>query len=195
MDVMQIKSEEEVFALLHDILTSHPDGIKEYDLLVLLRNEGLPIFADAETRETLDLFKSHFMLFHLLYILRDRLRQEEKADITIHCLNISLALFADSKETLLPDRFDALREYYLDLDNFEGMEQEDVDRMIDDFWKRFCSLDKRAEGLAALGLEDPVSEAEIKKRYREMVFEHHPDQGGDPDEFRKVTQAVTILLG
>jgi DnaJ-class molecular chaperone len=49
---------------------------------------------------------------------------------------------------------------------------------------------------ALLGLLETASVAEVKVRWRELAFRHHPDQGGDPgtfDEMRKAyTQAMQI---
>ena len=33
----------------------------------------------------------------------------------------------------------------------------------------------------------------IEKRFRALVRRHHPDAGGDPDEFRRIRWAVEIL--
>jgi DnaJ-domain-containing protein 1 len=45
-----------------------------------------------------------------------------------------------------------------------------------------------------LGLEDNASLAEIKKKYRELAKEHHPDNGGDPKEFMKLQKAYKKIL-
>merc|ERR1711998_16177 len=44
-----------------------------------------------------------------------------------------------------------------------------------------------------LGVEKDASESEIKKAYRKLAMKHHPDKGGDPDTFKKMTGAHTIL--
>ena len=45
----------------------------------------------------------------------------------------------------------------------------------------------------ALGVPNTASEDEIKKAYRKLAREHHPDKGGDPEKFRKVQEAYEIL--
>ena len=40
-----------------------------------------------------------------------------------------------------------------------------------------------------LGVERSASESEVKKAYRKLASKHHPDKGGDPEEFRKVQEA------
>ena len=37
--------------------------------------------------------------------------------------------------------------------------------------------------------EIPASAEDVKARYRELAKEMHPDAGGDPDDFRKLTEA------
>jgi len=46
---------------------------------------------------------------------------------------------------------------------------------------------------AALGLGKGASEDEIKKAYRKLAIKHHPDKGGDPEQFKKVQGAYDIL--
>ena len=40
-----------------------------------------------------------------------------------------------------------------------------------------------------LGFNSMPSEAELKHKYRELAKQHHPDKGGDPKEFEKITKA------
>ena len=65
----------ELLDLLQGILFDHPEGIKEYDLLMILKEMELPVFHCSRFPGSLALFRSHFMLFHLLYDLRERLYQ------------------------------------------------------------------------------------------------------------------------
>lgn len=44
-----------------------------------------------------------------------------------------------------------------------------------------------------LGLQKGASEDEIKKAYRKLAMKHHPDKGGDPEEFKKIQAAYDIL--
>lgn len=44
-----------------------------------------------------------------------------------------------------------------------------------------------------LGLDKGASTDEIKKAYRKLAREHHPDKGGDPEKFKKVQEAYEIL--
>ena len=44
-----------------------------------------------------------------------------------------------------------------------------------------------------LGVSRGADAAEIKKAYRKMSLLHHPDKGGDPEEFKKIQRAYEVL--
>jgi len=54
-----------------------------------------------------------------------------------------------------------------------------------------CSIN---EALHILGLKRGASKDSIKKSYRRLVKQHHPDLGGSADEFRKVNEAYQQLI-
>jgi DnaJ-class molecular chaperone len=44
-----------------------------------------------------------------------------------------------------------------------------------------------------LGLDKSASHDDIKKAYRKLAREHHPDKGGDPEKFKQVQEAYEVL--
>jgi len=180
--------------ILHEILLDRPEGISEYDLLCDLRARGVPRFVEGEFHDNLSLFRTHFLLFHLLYTLRDRLREEEAGDLIIHCLGIRIIPFSPGRGTRLPDVADPLRAYYLDPANGERVDRRTVDAMLEEFWRRFRAWSCRAGHLATLGLDGDASREKIRKRYRELALRHHPDRGGDAERFRAISEAAAGLL-
>lgn len=75
---------------LHNIFRSYPQGISEYALINHLKDMQHPLFAQANLSYTLSLFRTHFVLFHALYLLRDRLHSRSEFDLQISPLQIRL---------------------------------------------------------------------------------------------------------
>ena len=44
-----------------------------------------------------------------------------------------------------------------------------------------------------LGLRKRASQKQIKKAYRDLAKQHHPDKGGDPEKFAAVAEAYEVL--
>lgn len=52
----------------------------------------------------------------------------------------------------------------------------------------------RAQALQVLALNSSADREDIKRAYRRLAREHHPDHGGDPDLFQEVTRAFDRLV-
>jgi DnaJ family protein A protein 2 len=44
-----------------------------------------------------------------------------------------------------------------------------------------------------MGLQPNATESEIRKAYRKLALTHHPDRGGDPEQFKELTKAYETL--
>jgi DnaJ family protein A protein 2 len=49
------------------------------------------------------------------------------------------------------------------------------------------------EARKILGLETSADEKQIKSAYKKLAFIHHPDKGGDPEQFKRIGQAYHRL--
>jgi DnaJ-class molecular chaperone len=64
-----------------------------------------------------------------------------------------------------------------------------VQQLLDDFWRALRGNQQQPEALATLGLSGRESAAEQKQQYRLLVQQHHPDKGGDAEQFRLIQAA------
>lgn len=46
---------------------------------------------------------------------------------------------------------------------------------------------------AILGLPTDADTAAVRRRYRQLAREHHPDQGGNEEKFKEITEAYEVL--
>ena len=180
------------YTAIEQEIDQHPTGITEYDLIRALRARGFFTFLSPPPAPPHQLFRTHFLLFHALYVLRGRLHSSRQGDLEITALCIRRLPSQPGDTTPAP--CNPLASYYLDWANLDGTTEEDVSDLIDSFWQRLGSMDTRAAALSELGLEDPVSDATIKLTWRRLAMEHHPDRGGDNERLQAINAAVDHLL-
>lgn len=175
-----------------DYLHGHPEGVKEYDLLRHLEDsnmfERLPHFESI----SLALFQKHFLLFHVLYTINNQLVNDRQGSLHISPLLIKKLDHVEADSQL--GEVDALSAYYLDLDNLESANEDNVNDMLNKFWEKYLRNDKRGDALKLLGLKDPVSDEEITRRYRRLASIHHPDKGGDTEIIQEINEAYALLI-
>lgn len=178
---------------LLEVLRHHPAGLSEYELIQALDDYGQPGFDTSSLRENLTLFQTHFFLFHSLYRLRDKLWENREGRLEINALCIQLLPVSDETGAQISEH-DPLRDYYLNLENLENTDSDDVTRLLTQFWAGFVSNDQRREALEELELQDPVDWSTIKEQHRRLVMEHHPDRGGDVERLQAINAAMEILV-
>lgn len=139
------------------------------------------------------LFRQHFILFHTLYRLQQDLLLARQGRLEISPLQIIIHPVSASGGTQLAQP-DPLRSYYLDLNHLYETGTAEVDALLRGFWQRLGRRDQRQEALQVLGLADPVDDACIQRRYRELVMQHHPDRGGDTRRLQLLNASIATLL-
>ncbi len=177
---------------LEEILDACPVGLSEHDLLKDLAARKVTFFDDDYFNSPLGLFQRHFLLFHCLYLLRDKLRRGETSDLNIDCLCIRIIPSHDTSSPH-PAMHDPLAAYYLDIDHLKSTEKSDMLRMLDGFWKRFAGENQRDAALAEMELTHPTNYSEIKQQYRRLAMRRHPDRGGDAAQFHRLEWAMGVL--
>ncbi len=186
MDVDTLES------IVEGILSAHPEGLDEQTCLQRLcahPDSGL----NAQRQICgLGLFRSHFLLFHVLYRLRDRVRQSGTGDIEIDPMCIRRRIYTRGESAMASH--DSLRTYYLDLDNLESTNAADVARMLKGFDAELRRREQRADAMATLELTEPFDAAAVRRQYRRLAMRHHPDRGGDAERLQAINRAFRILL-
>jgi len=176
-------------------------GLSEFKLINLLQSSGhLPGDRDSML-QSLSLFRTHFMLFHCLYSLRDRLWIKKLAHIEISPLCISMVSYQPHSEGLAQQ--DPLREYYLNLNHMNDTTENDLDEMLSKFWCRLNIRgagyeEKRESALTILEFSDSnttqdITLKEIKVQYRRLAMKHHPDRGGSNERLAEINGAMDTL--
>jgi DNA-J related protein/DnaJ domain len=187
---------EALEARLGELLAARPAGISEHELLKILRRDH-PLFAAFSAREPLSLFRGHYLLFHALYRLRDRLARERRGRLVIDPLRIAwepLAVTKPGKEVaaLAPGPLD-LAGWYTDLQRLTTVTAAEVGEWLRQFHATRLANDRRRAALAVLGLRDPVDATAIKWQYRRLAMRHHPDRGSDGQRLREIHAALAVL--
>ncbi|SDH40549.1 DNA-J related protein [Pseudomonas flavescens] len=177
---------------LLELLQAAPEGLSEYELLLRLsRWHGTP---ERLPSVPLELFRTHFLLFHTLYRLRDQLHAERVALLQVSPLCIRLLPY-HAGASALSER-DPLRDYYLDLDHLRSTDAEDVQQLLGAFWVRLQGGEEKQSALATLELDSHATDLNlsiIKQRYRQLVSLHHPDRGGCTQHLQRINHAMETL--
>ncbi len=179
------------------LLNENPAGLSEHELLKRLRERN-SLFVSFNPREPLSLFRGHYLLFHMLYRLRDRADHERRGRLRIDPLRIVLEPAGSgggspSNATVLAPSEADLSGRYGDLNRWATITALEVVDLLRQFHASRRTNGRRQAALAELGLQDPVDDATIKQRYRRLAMRHHPDRGGDGARLREINAALAIL--
>lgn len=177
-------------------LRSIPAGLSELELIRALQRPPWQLLGEVRFAEPEQLYPVHFLLFHVLYRLRDRLAETgESVNLSPLCIRLE-PLTGDNGQTALTG-VDSLRAFYLDLAGYR-MPAQEIQRMMENFWAGRTGSVIQPEALLAaasvLGFDRvPDSFATVKQRFRRAVMQAHPDRGGDTQRVQALNEAFATL--
>jgi len=193
MDMMPSDSSLALKDWLLEALQTAPSGISEYELLTALRDNAHPGFVDISFKDNLTLFRAHLQLFNQLYHLREHLWKTREGYLVISPLKIVLFPYSESQSRELAQH-DPMSDYYMETAHLDETTEAELDAMLEKFWSRLLNTDQRTQALEIIGLQDPVSDTEIKLQYRRLVMHHHPDRGGNKEKLQEINAALSMLM-
>lgn len=181
---------------IRTLLVSRPSGYTEHELLSLLAAPPYGFFERDCFSQPFRLFQTHFLLFHILYQIRDQLEREHSSTLEISPLRICIAPYQQGSSSITQP--DPLESYYRDWQNLVTTQPEQVDSMLDNFWRRMVTsthpgAPEVTEALASLELAPSSTYDEVKQQYRRLAMKYHPDRGGDDRRLRDINAAKRVL--
>lgn len=173
----------------------------EHQLIKTLQSPPHNLLNSLTLKHSHQLFQLHFLVFHVLYLLKRKWLHAGVGSLIISPLKIGLDdanEYNNETVSIGKDRhnvssIDKLAEYYLNLDHLTETSAEDVDQLILGFWKELYQPTAHHDALTILNLSPPVIYRDIKKQYKRLASKHHPDKGGSTLEIQKINQAMATL--
>ena len=183
---------------LFEVLQELNQAWKVHTLSAYLIEKGLLKQLDESIDK--DLFKRNFLIMNALYQLQTELYPEQW--LQVEAMNIQLFSELETKNNQQTiDMAHPLREYYLDWINYQ-VEEGEVQRLLNEFWNNYrrylggtnaSSMD-RIQALKRFGLSESATEKEIRKQWRKLAMQHHPDrESGNVEQFRVMCEAWNVL--
>lgn len=181
---------------IEKILREHPLGINELSLIKALQRPPWELIGPVNYAEPDKLYPIHFLIFHVLYRLRDQLAAAGET-LSISPLLIRLSRHDVVSSTGPVGEVDQLRAFYLDLSKYQ-LPEASILRMMDDFWSgRAGRQPAKGEALEAAGVfgfgDIPGSFEDVKYRFRRAVMQAHPDRGGETEAIQNLNSAFSVL--
>ena len=174
--------------------------------------------------EPLRLYQNHFLLFHLLYQLQDQFYQENRF-LFVHFMRTmllrypdigkcrffdeQLVLFCGSRCSegeqycshhahLVGDKaLDELsvKYFYADPKNFYKLDEDTVTAFLNGTWEILAHYDRYIESFKVLGLSESADLPTIKKTFKRLARQYHPDLGSRSQEkFLEINSAYQFLI-
>ncbi len=194
-DCLEQQIQHLLVAVEHE-LRSAPAGMNELSLIKALQSPPWELLGEVVFSEPEKLYPVHFLLFHVLYRLRDQL-SETGESLKISPLNIRIESQSVVGGEGVPDSVDTLRQFYLDLSQYR-LPEEAIQQMMNDFWAgapgQAPAQSEAREAAEVLGFQAvPTDFPTVKQRFRRAVMHAHPDRGGKTETIQHLNQAFAVL--
>jgi len=178
---------------IKNILDSSCEQKSLYQLIVEIQLDKMDCLAEnADVKR----FQQNFIVMNALYQLTDIYVKESKqlciSAIAIYVMPATVS----SAIAVLNNAGDAkLKNYYLDWTNYKNTNAQDVYNLLNAFWQRYSRsrYNNKDKALADLGLANKAKQKEITQQYKKLANQHHPDKGGDKQQFIKIKKAYDAL--
>jgi len=181
-----MNNRQQLIDWLHARLQRAIGGISEYQLMRELIPYGFEFnFADSNA-----LFRHHFILFHHLYHLQQQLIKTSQA-LLINAVRIQL-IPQTSPTIPLPGHVDGVRDFYLDGHNLHT-DQATLDGWINQFWQEFVCAEELSRAWQALQMQPTTDLDRVRRHFRKLSMQYHPDRGGTTTQFQAIQQAMQTL--
>ncbi|MEC7727779.1 MAG: DNA-J related domain-containing protein [Pseudomonadota bacterium] len=194
-DCLEQQIQHLLVAVEHE-LRSAPAGLNELSLIKALQRPPWELLGQVVFSEPEKLYPVHFLLFHVLYRLRDQL-SETGESLKISPLSIRIESQSVVGGEGVPDSVDTLRQFYLDLSQYR-LPEEAIQQMMNDFWAgapgQAPAQSEAREAAEVLGFQAvPTDFPTVKQRFRRAVMHAHPDRGGKTETIQHLNQAFAVL--
>lgn len=194
-DCLEQQIQHLLVAVEHE-LRSAPAGMNELSLIKALQRPPWELLGEVVFSEPEKLYPVHFLLFHVLYRLRDQL-SETGESLKISPLSIRIESQSVVGGEGVPDSVDTLRQFYLDLSQYR-LPDEAIQQMMNDFWAgapgQPPAQSEAREAAEVLGFQAvPTDFPTVKQQFRRAVMHAHPDRGGKTETIQHLNQAFAVL--
>lgn len=189
---------KDILALNHPVSTTAV--YLESNLIKQLQQPPYQLLPHYQLDDSFALFQIHFILYHSLYQLKLACGQNQTANLTMGLASINVQPWQQQNPDLTNQSLankDKLQDYYLDLNNLIDTQAQDVESMLERFWKQIkkplASAAELTQAQSILKVSSDINLAKLKAAYKAQCLQHHPDRGGSKADLQQINKAYQIL--
>lgn len=177
--------------------------LSEFDIIKTWRHNGWLASSCLQTQ--INIFRTHFFVYHNLYCLKQELAEKERGDLEIAPLAIyfknnlekSAALDPASKDKISSHQIkhlDYLAHYYLRWQPMFETTQKDVEQLFALARAGIQQPLRLHEAFKRFDIEPPTTKTTVTRAYRKLAMTHHPDRGGAPATLQLIHEDKALIM-